>query len=119
MLKTKRGLPTYSDGVASFYRERRAPSSFGAKENAQNAADLDFVARLMFRQMSVREQDFEFAEQIGFRCSAKLATHRLDAVKVGDRAVVGTRSYQVGHIDKAPTEMFIYLDGGGELVDAR
>lgn len=115
----KRKLPTYNDGSVSIYREKRRETSFGAKRNAMTLEDMEPVAKLRFRSMSVREQDFNFAEQIGFACSTKVATHRLDCVKVGDMAVIGGSIYQIGHIDKSQTEMYVYMDGGVSLVDAR
>lgn len=118
MLK-KRPLPSYSDGVVGIYTETRTPSSFGAKRNSSVPYDLDPLVRLFFRSCSVRDQDYEVSERLGFTCSAKVCTHNIKAVKPGMKAVIGATIYGIAHIDRTNTEMYLYLEGGVPYVDAR
>lgn len=118
MLK-KRPLPSYSDGVVGIFTETRAPSSFGAKRNPSVPYDLDVLVRLFFRSCSVRDQDYEVSERLGFTCSAKVCTHNIQAVKPGMKAVIGGTIYGIAHIDRTNTEMYLYLEGGVPYVDAR
>lgn len=118
MLKKNRPLPSYSDGVAAFYSEKRRASSFAAKVNAATLDDLDPIAKLCYAESSVRAQDYEFAEQMGFSVSAKLRTHLYPAVVPGCKAVIGGSIYTVRHVDKSKTEMFVYLEGGAPFGDA-
>lgn len=118
MLKTSRPLPSYSDGVAAFYAEKPRASSFAAKVNAATLDDLEFIVKLCYAESSVRAQDYEFAEQVGFNVSAKLRTHLYPAVKPGCKAVIGPNMYTVRHVDASRTEMFIYLEGGAPFDNA-
>ena len=55
----------YNDGVCFIVEEDTNPSSFAAKKNGKQATDFKNLFRLMFEEMSKREQDFEFADQAG------------------------------------------------------
>ena len=118
MLKKNRPLPSYSDGVAAFYAEKQRASSFAAKVNAATLDDLEFLVKLCYAESSVRAQDYEFAEQVGFSVSAKLRTHLHPVVKPGCKAVIGPNIYTVRHVDTSKTEMFVYLEGGAPFGNA-
>lgn len=118
MLK-KRQLPSYSDGVVRIFEECATPSSFGAKTNVDTVDDLKPVVRLFFRSCSVREQDYQVSEALGFTCSAKVCTHNYGFVRVGHKAVIRGHLYSISHIDRTATEMYLYLEGGSTFVYAR
>ena len=117
MLK-RRQLSTYNDGLLQVFRKRTAPTSFGAATNARHREDLEPVCRLAYRAAAIRGQDFDFAEQIGFACSAKLVCHDVVAVKPGMVALVNGTLYAIRHIDRTQREMYLYLEGGETFVDA-
>ena len=119
-MKSKKNLPTYNDGVVGIYREKDRQTSFGAKRNVETLADMDFVASLAFYECSKREEDFETAARMGFSLDIKLRTHNIEevggvAVNSECKAVIGGKLYDIGSIDRAKREMFLYLGGGREI----
>ena len=120
MLKSKKHLPTYNDGVVSIYREKDRQTSFGAKRNVEKIEDIDLVVSLAFYECSKREEDFETAERAGFSLDVKLRTHNIEelggvAVNSECKAVIGDKLYDIGSIDRAKREMFLYLGGGRDI----
>lgn len=118
MLK-KGKLPSYADGIIAIYREKPNSTSFGAKINASSVDDMDLVVTLAYSAQSIRERDFDFAEQMGFNLSAKVKTHFVRGVDSDCKAVIENNLYDISYIDKTKTEMFFYLEGGVPLVDSR
>lgn len=112
MLKSKRLLPTYNDGVLTVYAEKAKEVDFGAKVNVDAVEDMDVVVKLAYREASCREQDFDFAERMSFNLSAKLVTHNRPEVRSNHKAVIGDQLYDIEHIDRAKREMYVYLGGG-------
>ena len=101
----------YNDGVVSIYRERRKESSFAAKENVSTLDDMDFVAKLDFEESSKREQDLEFAEQMGFSLSQKIRTRFVPGVDNKCKAVIDGYLFDVTYVDKSRVEMWLFLEG--------
>lgn len=101
----------YNDGVVSIYRERRKESSFAAKENVSTLDDMDFVAKLDFEESSKREQDLEFAEQMGFSLSQKIRTRFIPGVDNKCKAVIDGYLFDVTYVDKSRVEMWLFLEG--------
>lgn len=112
MLKSRKHLPTYNDGIAEIYREKDIKTSFGAKLNAESTEDLEPVVCLAYSSEMIREQDFDFAERHGFSVSLKIKTHLYRGVDAGCRAIVGGLIYDVSHVDRTQSEMHLYLEGG-------
>lgn len=115
MLKGKRHLPTYNDGVVGIYAERERKTDFSAKRNVTKREDMDLVVALAFQECSKRTQDLEFAEQSGFSLSYKVKTHHRPEVRVKHKAVINGYLYEVSYIDKAGAEMYLYLEGVRQL----
>ncbi|MBR3592157.1 MAG: phage head closure protein [Clostridia bacterium] len=109
MSKTK--FSRYNDGVISIYREKEKRSNFGAKENVSVLDDMDFIAKLTYEESSKREQDIEFAQQMGFSLSLKVHTRYLPEVDNKCKAVINGYLYDVSYVDKNRVEMWIYLEG--------
>ena len=101
----------YNDGVVSVYREKPRDTDFAAKQNVSVLDDMDFVVRLAFEESSRREQDIDFAEQIGFSLSLKVRTRYFAGVDNKCMAVIGGYLYDVSYVDKTRTEMWLYLEG--------
>jgi hypothetical protein len=112
MLKSRKHLPTYNDGIAEIYREKDIKTSFGAKINADSIDDLDLVVCLAYSAQMIREQDYDFAERHGFAVSLKIKTHLYRGVDAGCRAIVDGLIYDVSHVDRTQSEMYLYLEGG-------
>lgn len=115
MLKGKRHLPTYNDGLVGIYAERERKTDFNAKRNVTTLGDMDFIVGLAFQECSKRTQDMEFAEQSGFSLSMKVKTHYRPEVQVKHKAVISGYLYEVSYIDKAAAEMYLYLEGVRKL----
>ena len=100
----------YNDGVVQIYREKGNKSNFGARINPASLADLDFVAKLAFAEMSKRQQDLEFAESMQFSLDLKVKTRYIKGVDNKCKAVIDGFLYGISYIDMTRTEMYIYLE---------
>lgn len=109
MNKTK--FNRYNDGVISIYREKGKRSNFNAKENVSVLDDMDFIVKLDYEESSRREQDIEFAQQMGFSLSLKVRTRYLPEVDNKCKAVIDGYLYDVSYVDKSRVEMWLYLEG--------
>lgn len=109
-------ISTYNDGVVRIYREKGKRSNFSAKENVSVLDDMEFVAKLDFEESSRREQDLEFANQNDFSLSLKIRTRYLQKVDNKCKAVIDNYLYDVKFVDKARTEMWLYMEGVKPLV---
>ena len=67
--------------------------------------------KLDYEECSKREQDLEFAEQMGFALSLKIKTRYFKAVDNMCKAVIDGYLYDVSYVDKTRTEMWLYLEG--------
>lgn len=105
----------FNDGVISIYREKPRRTDFAAKQNVSALDDMDFIVKLAFEESSRREQDIEFAEQMGFALTLKAHTRFFSGVDNKCKAVVGDYLYDVSYVDKTRTEMWLYLQGVRKL----
>lgn len=112
----KKKFSTYNDGIVYLYREKSQKSgdSF-AKKNVSSINDLEFIVKLNYEESSKREQDIEFAEQNGFSLSLKVKTRFVKNVDNKCKAVIDGYLYDVSHMDKTRTEMWLFLEGVREL----
>ena len=101
----------YNDGVVSIYREKPKKTDFNAKKNVSALDDMDFVVKLAFEESSRREQDIDFAEQMGFSLTLKVRTRYFEKVDNKCKAVINGYLYDVSYVDKTRTEMWLYLEG--------
>lgn len=101
----------YNDGVVSIYREKPRRTDFGAKQNVSALGDMDFIVKLNYEESSRREQDNEFAQQLGFSLSLKVRTRFFAGVDNKCKAVIDGYLYDVSYVDKTRTEMWLYLEG--------
>lgn len=101
----------YNDGVIRIYREKERKTDFNAKQNVSAIDNMTFIVRLDYQEMAKREQDLEFANQNGFSLSLKIKTRLVQGVDNKCKAIIDGYLYDVSYIDKARTEMFLYLEG--------
>jgi SPP1 family predicted phage head-tail adaptor len=111
--KTK--FARYNDGVVEIYREKSRRTDFAAKENVSVFDDMDFVVKLAFEESSRREQDIDFAQQMGFSLTLKVRTRYFEKVDNKCKAVINGYLYDVSYVDKTRTEMWLYLEGVKEI----
>lgn len=109
MKNKKTKFETYNDGVVFVYREKPRQTDFNAKRNVAKISDMDFIARLDFKEMSKREQDMQFAEQNDFTLSLKIKTRFVNGIDNKCKAVIDGYLYDLSYIDKSRTEMYLYL----------
>lgn len=107
----KQKFSTYNDGVVLIYREKDRQTDFNAKQNVETLNDMEFIARLDFEECSKREQDLDFAEQLGFTLSLKVKTRIAPNIDNKCKAVIDNYLYDVWSVDKSKTEMFLYMEG--------
>lgn len=110
MLKRKRVLPTYPDGVLGIYKAKDRTTDFGARRNVERLSDMEPVCTLCYNVQTIREQDYEFAERADFTLSLKVRTPLLRLVTSEHLALIGTKLYAISHIDATDTEMYLYLE---------
>ena len=108
-VKTK--FNKYNDGVVSVYREKERKTDFNANMNVSTLEDMEFVAKFDFEEASRREQDIEFAEQMGFSLSLKIRTRLFDKVDNKCKAVINGYLYDISYVDKNRQEMWLYMEG--------
>lgn len=105
----------YNHGVVSIYRDTDRRSNFGAKLNVKSLDDMIFIAKLNYAEQSKRQQDMEFAEQMGFSLEMKIKTRRINGVDSKCKVVINNYLYDVSYVDATRTELYLYLQGVGEI----
>lgn len=115
MLKDKKGLPTYPDGVLEVRAPLPMKNEFGAKRNIKKRSETSFICTMCYHIASIREQDFEFAERSSFKLSLKVKCPRFDLVKSEHLAIIGETLYDISHIDATRDEMYLYLEEVGKI----
>lgn len=106
----KNQFSRYNDGVVKVYREKERKTDFSAKQNVNTLYDMDFIVKLSFEECAKREQDMSFAEQNDFSLSLKVKTRLFKAVDNKCKAVIDGYLYDISHVDKTRTEMWLYLE---------
>lgn len=110
----------YNDGVCFLVTEKEKKSSFAARENGANESDYKKIVKLMFAELSMREQDFEFAEAIGRTLNRKIKTMLVSGWDSRDKIIIDNKLYDIVNADKdrAKNEVYFYLEEVREFVNA-
>jgi hypothetical protein len=110
----------YNDGVCYIATEVKAPTSFAAKQNGTTEADFKKVLKLMFAEMSIREEDMQFAEALSRTITRKIKTPLVDGWNSKHKVLIGNTVYDIVNADKdrANNEAYFYLEEVRELVNA-
>lgn len=119
MLRKKKDLPSYNDGVISIYRPKSIKNSFGARICPETLDDMDLIVCFCFTEEAQRERDVEFAERMGFSLSRKIKVAWVRGVKIDKdcKAFVDGMLYDIEHIDISKRDAYLYLNGGEPIVD--
>lgn len=107
----------YNDGVVRIYRNSDRATDFGARKNVHSVKDMILIAKLDYAEQSKRQQDIEFAEQMGFSLALKIKTLFIKAVDNKCKCVIEGCLYDIYSIDKTRTEMFLYLQEVGKIAE--
>lgn len=108
----------YNDGVVLIYRDTDRRSNFGAKLNVATIDDLQFIAKLAYAEQSKRQQDVEFAQQQSFSLDLKIKTRFIKGVDNKCKAVIDGYLYDIDYVDATKTELYLYMQGVGNLAAA-
>lgn len=110
----------YNDGVCYIVKETTAPTSFAAKQNGTTASDFERLVKLMFCEMSIREQDFEFAEAKSRTLTRKIKTPLVGGWTAKNKIIIGNILFDIinADIDRANNEIYFYLGEVRELAEA-
>lgn len=110
----------YNDGICFLVKEKEKKSSFAARENGTQAGDYEKIAKLMFAELSIREQDLDFAEAIGRTVNRKIKTPLVNGWDSNDKIIIDETLYDIVNADKdrKNNEVYFYLEGVRELVKA-
>ena len=108
----------YNDGVCYIVEDQTTPSSFAAKRTGQSAYDYRAIFRLMFAEMSIREQDLEFAEANSRTLNRKIKTPRVQGWNSTHKIIIENTLYDIvnADIDRAKSEIYFYLEEVRQLV---
>ena len=110
-MKNQKKFSKYNDGIVYIYKEKERYTDFSAKRNVSSKDDMDFVVKLAFEESARREQDLKFAEANDFSLTAKVKTRLVKSVDNSHKAVIDGYLYDISHVDKNRTEMWLYLEG--------
>lgn len=102
----KKKLSSYSDGIAKIYKKKKI------ERNVKSLDDLEYLGFLCFEEKSKRQQDIEFAEQLGANLKMKIATPDNGDMDSGRNIVIDDVIYAIIYIDrnKQKRELYFYLE---------
>lgn len=116
MLKPRRHLPTYPDGVMEVYRKPSGSSSRSACALPDSTEGLDKACTLCYSVEAMRERDIDFARQLGVEETLKLRCPACEFIDSKMLAVIEDCIYNITRIDPSgKREMFVYLGGGASI----
>lgn len=102
----------YNDGVLWVCEQITVATDFGAVPNIRNKDDLRRINKFMFKEMSKRDQDMDFAESQGRTLSLKVRCMLHPGVKKTNMVLIEDTLYSIIHIDinRSKKQMFLYLE---------
>ncbi len=102
----RKKMSSYSDGIAKFYEKK------DIKKNVRSLNDLKYLGFLYFDEKSKRQEDIDFAEQIGATLKMKIVTPDDGNQDSSRNIVIGNVIYSIIYIDrdKAKKELYFYLE---------
>lgn len=116
MLKNRKHLPAYPDGIVEVCNNRSKPTSFSASTNPRSRDDLELYATLHYSAEAIRESDQTMANAQGISVTLKLRTPFLDGVNVKQKAIIAGTLYDIVRVDPDKrNQLYIYLGGGRTL----
>lgn len=105
---------TYNDGIIRVYKEKDnlEATNFNEKKNTRTLKDMEHIITLAFKEMSKRQQDFEFANTLGHSLSMKVKTRLVDNVKNSHKIAYEGSIYDIIYLDddRKNKELYIYME---------
>lgn len=97
---------SYSDGIAEFYKKK------DIKKNVRSLDDLEYLGFLYYDEKTKRQQDIEFAEQLGNHLELKIVTPDDGNMDANRNVIIEDVIYAIIHIDgdKEKKELYFYLE---------
>ena len=102
----KKQVKSYNDGIAKFYEKK------DQNKNIRSLEDLKYLGFLYFEEKSKRQEDIEFAEQLGNQLTLKIATQDNGNMDSDRNVVIDGIIYSIIHIDRnqKKRELYFYLE---------
>ena len=97
---------SYSDGIAEFYKKK------DIKKKVRRLYDNEYMGFLYYDEKTRRQQDIEFAEQLGNHLELKIVTPDDGNMDTNRNVVIEGVIYAIIHIDrdKEKKELYFYLE---------
>ena len=109
-------MRSFNDGVCSIYEEKNTliHTDFNAKKNAKTLNDFNLIMDSFYSIENVREEDYEFANNMGKLISMKIKIPFIYVVKNNHKILIDGMMYDIikADADRRNRELFIYLEGG-------
>lgn len=107
-------IKVYNDGIIDVYQEKNnlTTTNFNEKKNVKTLDDMEKVITLAFKEVSKRQQDFEFANTLGHSLSMKVKTRLVDDVKNSHKVIYAGSIYDIIYLDadRINKELYIYME---------
>lgn len=102
----KKKISSYGDGIAKFYCKK------DIEKNVKSLDDLEYLGFLCFEEKSKRQQDIEFAEQLGAKLTMKIATPDDGCMDSNRNILIDGVIYAIIYMDrdKLKNELYFYLE---------
>lgn len=115
MYKKKR--TSFNDGVLQVVKQVNDNSSFNAQINALKIKDVNPIKRLCYSIETIRQQDLQFAQEMGSRLSLKVKTQLDDSVSTSQKVLIKNTLYDILQLDPdyKNREMYFYLEKERDL----
>lgn len=108
---------SYNSGVCYVCREIAEASSFAARRSAVTWDDLEILCKMDFADNSIKMEDSEYANQMGYKLSRKISIRRPGPIRIDTECsvVIGNTLYHVSNVDYTQTENYMHLTEVGEI----
>lgn len=108
----KKKPSSYNDGIAMLYKKKNA------EKNVKSLDDLEYLGFLCFEEKTKRQQDIEFAEQLGANLTMKIVTPDNGDMDSSRNIVIEDVIYAIVYIDRnrQKNELYFYLEEVRKIV---
>ena len=115
----KKKVFSYNDGVCEIYREKDSllSTDFNIKRNARTLNDYNFVVESFYGVVTIREEDYNFAESMGKKITLKIRTPFILQIDSSYKIMIDSYMYDIIKVDadKRNKELYFYLEGGRKI----
>ena len=112
MIPHKSRFSTFNDGVLWVCEPESSVSDFNAIKNTSREDQLEKIEKLVYHEMSKRDQDMEFAESQGRVLSIKVKCKLRPKVNTLHQILIEKTLYSIIKLDedRSRDEMYLYLE---------